>query len=158
MELLALVSLWLGVISLYLGFAAIQGVLLRTHPQPARAWLSWSAALGYAVLLFIPASVFVTRFLIWPVSLRIVLLSVALVLVWLGRRPTAPIPGEPNDRPGRLYFGGSMALVALWASAAALSRPSAALILLGAAAILAGWLLLQPRRLPQHLRAPPEVQ
>jgi hypothetical protein len=153
-----LVSLWLGVVALYLGFAAVQGVLLRP-PSRSPAWVSWAAALAYGLLLFIPSSFFVARFLSWPTSLRIVLLSLALLLVWLGRNPPASWATDLSEaRLGRLYFAGSMALVALWASAAALTSPSAAPVLLGAIAVLAGWLVLQPRRWPRSLSQPPEVQ
>jgi len=108
------VLLWLGVTVLYIGFAAVLGMLARraangsTMNSKCLAWL-------HGICIFIPASIFV----LWmPESTPWVQIPVflsGLAAVYLAFKQPKAIPARLWQRTFALrYFGASMAFATLW--------------------------------------------
>ncbi len=132
-------SLWLGIISLYLGFAGVMGVLLRRAVPERSAAFDQLLALTHAFLLYLPASFLVGGLADWPLEARLGLLAAGVGLVWLGAF-------QPDWLPHRIwkrgflqrYFAGAMGMAAIWGVGLAYSAQAPAALLVGAAATVAG--------------------
>jgi hypothetical protein len=137
----------LGAASLYLGFSGVLGVLLR-RAGFRRSPPSTLLGLGYLLLLFLPATVFVIARSGWPIGLRLALLMLAALAIALGLIQPVWTPRKVW-RPafGRRYFATAMALSAMWGFSLGLYTHALFPILIGASALVAGAAALsaQPR-------------
>jgi hypothetical protein len=144
-ELLALpqMSYWAAGGLLYLGFSAVLGVLLR-RARTSPGFLTWLWTGSYAILLYLPATVFILQRADWPENLPAATLCLGVLAAMAGAwQPSWIPPGLWRARFGRQYFALSMAAAAVWglssgASALALSPAAVGLSALaaGAAAVL----------------------
>jgi hypothetical protein len=137
----------LGAASLYLGFSAVLGVLLRKAGRQ-RSKPSLLLGVGYICLLFLPATVFVLARSGWPPALRLALLLIAASVLALGLLQPVWTPRQ-LWRPafGRRYFAAAMALSAMWGFSLGLSAGAVFPMLVGASALAAGAaaLFVRPR-------------
>lgn len=107
-------TLWLGIAALYLGFAGVMGVLLRSARQEINTDRS-GLALLHGVLVLIPASLFILRPEIWPLPMALTVLAMGLITMWLGAvQPGWTPPRIWRPSFGQRYFASAMALTALW--------------------------------------------
>ena len=138
----------LGAASLYLGFSGVLGVLLR-YANQHRTVGSWLLGVGYAGLLFLPATAFVIQRSGWPVAIRlgVFLLSMAVAMlavlqpVWTPRTLWRP-------KFGRRYFAAAMALSAVWGLSLGISTGAIFPVLVGISAVAAAAASLTFRQNP----------
>lgn len=139
----------LGAASLYVGFSGVLGVLLRAvgHHRSRPTLL---LGMGYVVLLFLPATVFVLFRSGWPPLLRLTLLLVSAAVILLGLLQPVWTPTQVW-RPtfGRRYFAAAMALSAMWGLSLGLSSGTLFPVLVGLSSIAAGAaaLFIEPKLL-----------
>lgn len=128
-------TLWLGIAALYLGFAGVMGVLLRSARQRNEASARWLAAV-HGILVLIPASLFILRPEIWPTPMALTVLGGGAATLSLGAFQPDWTPRQ-LWRPtfGQRYFGVAMALTALWSLLVAWQAPSAGPAILAATSI-----------------------
>lgn len=129
--------LWFGIGLLYVGFAAVPGVLLhlaRKSGSPHH-WLLLSL---HTTLIFIPATVLVLGLNTVPEIVRLAMLgSGALALGVSARQPTwAPLQLW-QVHFGRRYFSFAMAISGAWALVTAWLQPDLGPAILAGAAIAA---------------------
>jgi hypothetical protein len=133
------VSLWSGIVTLYLGIAGAVGVFSRqaiTHRT--RSWDRVLAA-SYSFALFLPSTAFVLAIAEWPVWARILLFALGLFAAWAAyARPSWAPPLFWRRAFAHRYLAGVMALAALWGISQALSGSAAAPMLIAVSAIAAG--------------------
>jgi hypothetical protein len=132
--------LWLAAAALYLGYAAVLGILIWRARRPgSQAWDRW-AALAHALLLFLPASAFIVGQEGASPLLRFSAVLAALAVAALATFQPSWFPHRIWRRTfGHRYFAAAMALAALWGMCLALLYPPALPgAVLGGAAGLAG--------------------
>lgn len=133
------VSLWSGIVTLYLGIAGAVGVFSRqaiTHR--VRSWDRLLAAI-YSMALFLPSTAFVLAMTEWPTWARYLLFAFGLFAGWAAY-------AQPDWAPDFLwkrtfahrYLAGVMALAALWGISQALAGSPAAPLLIAVSAVAAG--------------------
>ena len=133
------ICLWLGILSLYFGFAGVLGVLARRAARAGATRADGALVAAHAGLLFIPASVLVLSLAEWPLFLRTALFLAALALVGLAAAQPAWLPSRFWQRPfGHRYFAGAMGLAALWGVGLAFTAQALVPVIVGAAATFAG--------------------
>jgi hypothetical protein len=132
-------SLWLGVSVLYLGFAGVMGVLLRRVLfGPHHPWEK-NIAWGYAILFFLPASIFVGYYPDWTSWSRLVVVVMGLCAVGSGFLQPSWLPANMWRLAfGRRYFAGAMALATLWGISLTIATNAFIPILVATAAVVAG--------------------
>lgn len=128
-----------GIFSLYIGFSAVLGYLLRSLRGPSYRSAGWWIITAYALLIWLPTSAFIVVLGWLPVALRVlVILAGAAVPVLVLSRPDW-IPGLVWSRAfNRRYLGITMALVALAALIPWLPEPNIGALTLGVSACIAG--------------------
>ncbi len=140
--------LWLGIAALYLGFAGVMGVLLRSaHRQGNRT--SWWLAGLHGGLVLAPASLFILRPEIWPPVLALSVFAVGLGIIWLGAaQPDWTPPRFWQATFGQRYFGSAMLVTAAWSLFVAWRQPGLGPAILAATSIGAALASLakQPQR------------
>lgn len=140
----------LSVTSLYFGFAAVLGYLAAT-----RKWAFHAMAAAYALTIYIPSTLLVLGIPAWPVVLRAALvLAAAAVGAVAALRPSWLAPLWKASL-ARFYLAGSMLATALW-FLTQIAQPAAfASLLLGAAALAAGFASLRAALQPL---SPPSIK
>lgn len=137
--------LWLGMISLHIGFAGVTGVLLRRAHLPLARPVDGALAVAYTSLLFLPSTVLTLHFPDWPFPARLGLVLIGLLTVWVAASQPTWTPASLWRRSfGHRYFAAVMLLAAI----GGLGLASAAAAVVGAAASIAGAasLITAPRR------------
>lgn len=132
-------SLWLGVATLYLGFAGVMGVLIhlakRTGSATARR-LAWM----HGGLILLPASLFVLQLRVWPQPVSWAVLAIGAAVLWTAAAQPGWTP-ESLWRPsfGHRYFASSMVFAALWGLILSWQQPSLMPAVIGASALAASF-------------------
>jgi hypothetical protein len=138
MQLMQLL-MFAGIFSLYIGFSAVQGYLLRSARGPSYRSAGGLIISAYALLIWIPTSAFIILLNWLPL-----ILSVFTVLA--GIATIALVTFRPDWMPAmvwtrtfnRRYLGATMILVALAALIPWLPDPNIGALTLGLSACIAG--------------------
>lgn len=132
-------SLWAGIVTLYLAIAGAVGVFSRQAiAQRMRGW-DRALAATYTFALFIPASAFVLAMADWTGWVRLGLIGVGLFAAWVAFARPAWAPSFLWERAfGQRYLAGVMALAALWGITQAMAGSPAAPLMIAISAIAAG--------------------
>jgi hypothetical protein len=129
---------WLGIASLYVGFAAVLGLLLRGDHHGRRRLQYGALALAHFLLLYLPATALVLGFPGSPLLARLALILSSVCVAWLSFARPRWLPQQLFCPAfGLRYFGGAMALATLWALGVAISAPAISPSLVATAACLA---------------------
>lgn len=133
------VLIFAGIFSLYIGFSAVQGYLLRSTRGPTYRSAGWLIVAAYALLIWAPTSAFIALLAWLSPVLRIVTLISGGVTTYLVVSRPHWIPGSVWTHAfNRRYLGATMVLVALSALIPWLPDPNVGAITLGMAACVAG--------------------
>ena len=132
-------SLWTGIVGLYLAIAGALGAIIRQLFGQGRPGWDRILAGGYTFVLFSAASVFVLAITEWPDWARLVLLGVGLFAAWVASARPHWVPA-PLWQPtfGLRYLAGVMALAALWAINQAMTGSPMAPLMIAVSALAAG--------------------
>jgi hypothetical protein len=132
-----LVAYTLGAAALYAGFGGVLGSLIRlARRSPSgheRGILIW-----FALLFFLPATVFVLGNAPWPWWLRILVLAAGVapaILAATAQRQAGNLFLLPF---ARRYFAGAMAITALWSFGVSWSLAAVVPAIVGVSALVAG--------------------
>ena len=150
---LSLLLLSMGMISLYLGFAAGLGLLFWKARARDSGLLSWASAGAYAMLLLLPASLYIARFRPWPPLLRTLVLLAGMALSLLLAFRLTQIPSKLRSPLfSRQYLSATMLVVASWCLTLWFSEPMPSLLVLGLASSTAALSALRdvPARYERH--------
>jgi hypothetical protein len=129
---------WLGIASLYLGFAAVLGLLLRGGHHGRRRLQYGALALAHFLFLYLPATALVLGFPGGPLLARLALILSGVCVAWLSFAQPGWLPQQLLCPAfGLRYFGGAMALATLWALGVAISAPAISPSLVATTACLA---------------------
>jgi len=132
------VSLWSGIVTLYLGIAGAVGVFSRQAIAEKQGARDRVLAASYSIALFIPATALVLSMIEWPVAFRFLLLALASAAVWMAYTRPSWIPDFIWRRKfSHRYLAGAMVLAALWGINQALSGSVAAPLLISVSALAA---------------------
>lgn len=133
------VLMFAGVFSLYIGFSAVQGYLLRSTLGPRYRSAGWHIVLAYVLLIWVPTSAFILTLSWLPASLRVLAIISGMIAMGLVTFRPAWIPNTFWSRAfSRRYLGITMVLVALGSLVPWLPDPNAASLTLGLSACMAG--------------------
>lgn len=132
-------SLWLGVATLYLGFAGVMGVLVhwaRKDDSTTARRLAWL----HGGLILLPASLFVLRVRAWPQPISWALLAAGAFVLWAAAAQPRWTPAS-LWRPsfGHRYFASAMAFAALWGLILSWQQPNLFPAVIGASALAASF-------------------
>ncbi len=128
-----------GIFSLYIGFSAVQGYLLRSMRGPSYRCAGWWIIGAYALLIWIPTSAFIAILDWLPVILRALIILAGFAATWLVVSRPDWMPESIWTRAfNRRYLGLTMVLVALAALIPWLPNPNIGAVTLGMSACLAG--------------------
>ncbi len=132
-------SLWSGIITLYIGIAGAVGVFSRKAFRDGVSSTERLLAAGYTFALFLPSTAFVLAISEWPTWVRLVLFGLGLCAVWVAYvRPSWAPRVLWQGAFGHRYLAGVMALTALWGISQAAAGSPAAPILITVSAVAAG--------------------
>jgi hypothetical protein len=131
-------SLWSGIVALYLGIAGAVGVFTRQTIAGKSGSRDGLLAAVYSIALFILAIALVLSIAEWPAALRVMLLMLGIVALWAAYTQPAWVPEFVWHRTfAYRYLAGAMALAALWGISQAMAGSSAAPLLISISAIAA---------------------
>lgn len=131
-------SLWSGIVALYLGIAGAVGVFTRQAIAGKRDSGEGLLPALYSIALFILTNSFVLSISEWPVAVRVILLALGMAAVWAAYTRPAWIPEFLWHRTfAHRYLAGAMALAAFWGISQAMAGSSAAPLLISISAIAA---------------------
>ena len=131
-------SLWSGIVTLYLGIAGAVGAFSRQVIAERRGARDKLLVTSYSIALFIPATVLVLAMVEWPIALRFMVLALAMAAAWAAYTRPSWIPEFVWRRTfTHRYLAGVMALAALWGINQSLAGSSAAPLLISISAIAA---------------------
>jgi hypothetical protein len=131
-------SLWSGIVALYLGIAGAVGVFTRQAISSKRDTRDGLLAAFYSIALFILAITLVLSISEWPVAMRVMLLGLGIAAVWAAYTRPAWVPEFVWHRTfAHRYLAGAMALAALWGISQAMAGSSTAPLLISISAIAA---------------------
>lgn len=133
-------SFWLSATTLYVGFGAVMGSLLRRafSKHHRRPYLQLATAQG--LLFFLPTSILLIGHSDWPISGRIGLLSMGCIATILSIIQPRWIPAMIWRRAfGHRYFTVTLAFVVLWAVSTIVATRTLAPILISIPACLVGF-------------------
>lgn len=132
-------SLWSGIITLYLGIAGAVGVFTRQAFRRGVSSTERLLAAGYTFALFLPSTAFVFALSDWPTWVRGLLFGLGLGVVWVAyARPSWAPQALWKSGFGQRYLAGVMALTALWGISQAAAGSPAAPVLIAVSAVAAG--------------------
>jgi hypothetical protein len=133
------ILMFAGIFSLYIGFSAVLGYLLRTTRGPSYRCAGWLIISAYATIIWVPTSIFIALLGWLPVILRgLMILSGVTTTILVSSRPKW-IPTLVWSRSfNRRYLGVTMVIVALAALIPWLPDPNIGAFTLGIAACIAG--------------------
>ena len=119
----------LGIITLYVCFSAGLGLAIHASLNHSRG--GWLLATAYAMVLYLPASIFVLRFPVPPLPLRITILSIGIFVAVVSAIQPKWVPTHMWEQP---YRGGAltlaMGLAAIWGVSFAYASGSSTTLLL----------------------------
>ena len=132
-------SLWSGIVGLYLAIAGALGAILRQAIAKGKPGWDRLLAAAYMFLLFGAASAFVLTVTDWPAWSRLALLAVGLFAAGVAAVRPIWVPA-PFWRPtfGHRYLAGAMALAALWGINQAMAGSPTAPLTIAVSALAAG--------------------
>ncbi|HEY4666911.1 MAG TPA: hypothetical protein VIH26_06370 [Anaerolineales bacterium] len=132
-------SLWTGIVGLYLAIAGALGAILRQLFGRGRPGWDRILAAAYTFLLFSAASAFVLAITEWPDWSRLAVLGAGIIAAWVAAARPIWIPA-PLWRPtfGHRYLAGVMALAALWGINQAMTGSPTAPLMIAVSALAAG--------------------
>ena len=131
--------MFVGIFSLYIGFSAVQGYLLRSMRGPSYRRAGWWIIAAYALFIWFPTSAFIALLSWLPIILRV-------IVILTGVATTGLVTSRPDWLPeliwtrgfNRRYLGITMILVSLAALIPWLPDPNVGALTLGMSACLAG--------------------
>jgi hypothetical protein len=133
------ILMYAGIFSLYIGFSAVQGYLLRSTRGPGYRSAGWFVVSAYTLMIWIPTSAFIAMLGWLPLVLRILTVACGIATTTLVTSRPAWLPEGLWTRTfNRRYLGITMALVALAALIPWLPDPNIGALTLGMSACLAG--------------------
>jgi hypothetical protein len=136
-------SLWLGLLVLYIGFCGVMGMLIRRTVSPPHLGDDRERAAIFGLLIFLPSTIFILNYAEWPVWLRISgLLTGAVILLAALRQPAWLTMNLWQRAFGQRYFAFAMGLTVIWGLALAIVSQTLSPALVSAAATVAGLLSL----------------
>ena len=131
-------SLWAGIVVLYLGIAGAVGVFTRQAKIGKGDAKDGLLAASYSIALFILTSALVLSMVDWSVAMRGMILALGAAAVWAAYTRPDWIPKFVWQRTfAHRYLAGAMALAALWGIGQAMAGSSAAPLLISISAIAA---------------------
>jgi hypothetical protein len=131
-------ALWLGVATLYLGFAGVMGVLL--HLAQGGSSLARRLAWVHGSLVLLPASVLVLRLRAWPLSVALAVVAAGVLVLWLAAvQPKWTPPTLWRASFGHRYFASAMAISAVWGLVLGWQQPNLIPAVIGALALAAAF-------------------
>ena len=132
-------SLWTGIVGLYLAIAGAFGAFVREAIARGRRGWDRALAAAYTFLLFCAASAFVLAITDWPDWSRLAIFGVGLSAAWVAAVRPAWVPA-PIWRPtfAYRYLAGVMALAALWGINQAMAGSPTAPLMIAVSALAAG--------------------
>ena len=131
-------SLWSGIVALYLGIAGAVGIFSRQVISGKRGARDRLLAASYSIALFVPATALVLAMVDWPFATRLLLLGLGGGAVWAAYTRPDWIPDFLWNRTfAHRYLASAMALAALWGISQALAGSSAGPLLISISAIAA---------------------
>jgi hypothetical protein len=142
-------SFWLGIASLYLGFSAVLGTMLRYALLPrGQSWMR-KMTVPYGVLLILPATVLILNLSEWEMLYRLGTVTMGLCVVFIALTRPRWMPRLFWLRTfGKIYLAGAMALSAIWGFSISLVTQTVGTTVIAAAAGMAGiaslWNALRP--------------
>ncbi len=139
----------LGIATLYICFSAGMGLVIHAARQNSRRLQL--LAIGYALVLYLPATIFVTRFSVPILPLRLTIIALGFVV-------TAISAFQPNWLPPHLweqpYRGGAltltMCLAAIWGLSFAVATDTSTTLLLVLATLSAAMASLRTTLQPHN--------
>jgi len=134
----ALILLSMGMIGLYLGFSSALGLFIWYARRRSTGRISWLVPAVYALLIYLPISLYLARFFAWSMQLRLGVLA-AGGLLWVTIALLFPRLPPPLRSPlfGRQYLSLTMLIVASWCLTYWLRDQEPSLLVLGLAACTA---------------------
>ncbi len=139
----------LGVASLYLGFSAVLGMILRHALLPrGQSWVR-KLTVPYGLLLVLPATVLILNLSEWEMLYRLGTVAMGLCAVFIAFTRPRWMPRLLWLRTfGKIYLAGTMALSALWGFSMSLVTQTVGTTVIAAAAGIASiaslWNALRP--------------
>ena len=131
-------SLWAGIVALYLGIAGAVGIFTRKAKIGKGDAKDGLLAASYSIALFILASALVLSMADWSVAMRGMILALGASAVWAAYTRPDWLPEFVWKRTfARRYLAGAMVLAALWGIGQAMAGSSAAPLLISISAIAA---------------------
>jgi len=132
------IAFWLGIVTLYVGFSGVLGLLLHRSWPAERSPHARILAIFFAVFVYLPSTLFITSVLEFGLITRIALIALGFWVVYLGVHQPGWMPANIWEGSfGRHYFGATMACASLWSISSALISNGSATLPLGIAAIFA---------------------
>ncbi|MFQ5943926.1 MAG: hypothetical protein ACE5JF_10265 [Anaerolineales bacterium] len=130
------ISLWAGIVALYLGIAVAVGIFSRQAIIEERAGRDRLVAASYSIALFLPATALVLAMVVS--SLRIMLIAFAMAALLAAYTQPSWIPEFIWQRTfTHRYLAGVMAIAALWGIMQAQGGSSMAPLLITISAVAA---------------------
>jgi hypothetical protein len=131
-------SLWSGIVALYLGIAGAVGAFTRQAISRKRDSRDGLLAAIYSIALFILATALVLSIVEWPVAIRVMVLALGMTTIWAAYARPTWIPEFAWHRTfAHRYLAGAMALAALWGISQAMAGSTAAPLLISISAMAA---------------------
>ena len=132
------IAFWIGIVTLYLGFSGVLGLLIHLTWQTERSPHARILAILFATFVFLPSTLFIAGALEPGWLARTALFTFGIWVVYLGARQPGWMPANIWAGPfGRHYFGATMACASFWSISHALLSNASASLLLGIAALFA---------------------
>jgi hypothetical protein len=135
------ISLWSGLLVLYIGFCGVMGMLIRRTISPPHLGDDRERAALFGLLIFLPATIFIANYTEWPLWLRLMsLLAGTAILLAAWRQPSWLSMSLWQRAFGQRYFAFAMGLTVVWGVALAIVSQTLTPALVSAAASAAGLL------------------
>ncbi|HEY43821.1 MAG TPA: hypothetical protein G4O11_07550 [Anaerolineae bacterium] len=130
----------MSTITLYIGFSAVMGILLRRAFSKLHRHPYLELAIAHGLLFFLPTSILLLGHPDWPISGRISLVSIGFTITILSIIQPRWLPSMIWRRTfGHRYFTVALALVVLWGVSTILETRTFEPILISIPACLAGF-------------------
>ena len=131
-------SLWAGIVALYLGIAGAVGVFTRQAKIGKGNAKDGLLAASYSIAFFILTSALVLSMADWSVAMRGMILALGVAAIWATYIRPDWIPDFAWQRTSaHRYLAGAMALAALWGIGQAMAGSTAAPLLISISAMAA---------------------
>lgn len=131
-------SLWAGIVALYLGIAGAVGVFTRQAKIGKGDAKDGLLAAFYSIALFILTSALVLSIADWSAAMRGLILALGAAAVWAAYTRPDWIPEFAWQRTfAHRYLAGAMALAALWGIGQAMAGSSVGPLLISISAMAA---------------------